>query len=76
MSSTKYISTEVEVDLSEWTDNDLIDEIKSRGYRVYDDEGDDLMEAQWCWRRGDKKEALVLLEREFKWLRGISELAN
>lgn len=73
MSKTKYISTEVEVGLEEWDDSDLIDEIKSRGYRVYDDE---LLEAEWRWRRGDKKEALILVEREFKWLRGLSELAN
>ena len=73
MGSIKYISTEVEVDLGEWTDNDLIDEIKSRGYNV-DDE--DLTEIEWRWRRGDKKEALILLEREFKWLRGLSDLAN
>jgi hypothetical protein len=72
--STKYISTEVEVGLDEWTDLELIEEIKARGYKVEDDE--DLVEVQWCWRRGDKKEALILLERQYKWLRGLSELMN
>lgn len=74
MSSTKYIETEIEVGLEEWNDEELIEEIKARGYKV--DEPEEIIEAEWRWRRGDKKEALVLLEREFKWLRGISELAN
>jgi hypothetical protein len=72
--SHKYISTEVEVSLDEWDDKELIEEVKARGYKVEEEE--DLIEAQWRWRRGDKKEALIILEREFKWLRGISELAN
>ncbi len=72
--STKYISTEVEVGLEKWDDDELIEEIQARGYKVENDE--DMTEVQWRWRRGDKKEALILLEREFKWLRGISELAN
>jgi len=72
--STKYISTEVEVGLDEWTDLELIEEVKSRGYKVEDDE--DMTEVQWLWRRGDKKEALILLERQYKWLRGLSDLMN
>lgn len=74
MSNTKYISTEVEVGLDEWDDSELIDEIKARGYKVEDEE--DLVNVELCWRRGDKKEALILLEREFKWLRGVSDLMN
>jgi hypothetical protein len=72
--STKYISTEVEVGLEEWRDDELIEEIKARGYKVEGDE--DLVEVQWLWCRGDKKEALVLLERQYKWLRGLSDLMN
>lgn len=71
--STKYISTEVEVGLEEWRDDELIKEIQSRGYRVEDDED---VEIGWRWRRGDKKEALILMERKYKWLRGISDLIN
>ena len=74
MSSTKYISTEVEVGLEKWDDKELIKEIKERGYNV--EEPEDLVNVEWCWRRGQKKEALILLEREFKWLRGVSELVN
>jgi hypothetical protein len=73
--SMKYISTEVEVGLDEWTDLELIEEVKYRGYKV-EEEDEDMTEVQWRWRRGDKKEALILLEREFKWLRGISQLVN
>lgn len=73
MSSTKYITTEVEVGLDEWDDEELIEEIKARGYKVNDE---DVTNIEWCWRRGQKKEALILLEREFKWMRGISDLAN
>lgn len=73
MGSIKFISTEIEVGLDEWNDDDLIKEIRDRGYKVDDD---NLVEAEWRWRRGDKKEALILLEREFKWLNGISELMN
>lgn len=72
--STKYISTEIEVGLEEWRDDELIEEINARGYKVEDDEDD--VEIQWRWRRGDKKEALVLMERKYKWLRGISDLVN
>lgn len=71
--SDKYISTEVEVGLEEWRDDELIDEIQSRGYRVEDDED---VAIEWRWRRGDKKEALILMERKYKWLRGISDLVN
>lgn len=75
MGSTKSFSEYVDIDvgLDEWDDYELIEEIKSRGYNV-DDE--DLTEVEWRWRRGDKKEALILLEREFKWLRGLSDLAK
>lgn len=75
MGSTKSFSEYVDIDvgLDEWDDEELIEEIKSRGYNV-DDE--DLTEIEWRWRRGDKKEALILLEREFKWLSGLSDLAN
>ena len=71
-----YATVEVDLDdyIGDFTDKELIEELKARGYKV--DEHEELTEVEWCWRRGDKKEALILLEREFKWLRGISELAN
>lgn len=71
----KLIHTSVEVDLSDWSDNELIDEITERGYTV-DDNDNQIAEIEWRWRCGDKKEALLLLERQFKNLIGISDLVD
>lgn len=76
MAKTKYFTETVEFDisLSDWTDNDLLEEIRDRGYYVGDDT--DLEAIEQYWNRGDKKEALILLEREYRGLRGISEILN
>ena len=74
MSSTKYISTEVEISLDEWDDDELIKEIKSRGYKV--GPMPEIVTIEDYWNTGNKKEALILLEREFPDLRGISQLLN
>jgi len=70
----KYISTEVEVSLGSWNDEELLEEIKYRGYKIGEEEN--LIEAFHYWSRGQKKEALIFLEREFNWLRGVSDLTN
>lgn len=72
----KYFTehVEIEVGLDEWEDEELIEEIKARGYHVKEDA--DLNNVELYWNQGNKKEALVLLEREFKYLRGISDLVN
>lgn len=64
----------IDIDLDEFDDEELIKEIRSRGYKVYDEE--EFVNIERRWSRGEKKEALILLEREFKWLRGIANLAN
>lgn len=69
-----YATIDLDDYIGDFTDNELIEELKARGYKV--DEPEDLINVEWCWNRGQKKEALILLEREFKWLRGISELVN
>jgi hypothetical protein len=76
MTKTKYFTETVEIDVSldDWEDQELIEELEARGYKVEEEEN--LVEAFHYWSRGQKKEALILLEREFKWLRGISDLAN
>lgn len=76
MAKTKYFTETVEFDvsLSDWTDNDLLEEIRDRGYYVGGDT--DLEVIEQYWNRGDKKEALILLEREYRGLRGISEILN
>ena len=76
MGSTKYFteSVEISVGLDEWEDDELIKEIKSRGYKV--DEEKELIEIEQRWNRGEKKEALILLERKFPELIGISKLLD
>jgi hypothetical protein len=36
-----YISVEIDVELKEFDDQELIDELEERGYRVVEDEDDD-----------------------------------
>lgn len=54
--SSRYITTEVEVDLSDFDTEDLLDELDSRGSLPPDVSGDskDLVEAIWLRRRNGK----------------------
>lgn len=76
MSHTKYFTEHVEINigLDEWEDEELIDEVKARGYTVEEDS--EFTEIIRRWSTGDRKEALFLLERELPELRGISQLIN
>lgn len=65
-------TVEIEVDVEDFSDDDLINELKSRGYYVGNDV--ELIAAIQRWERGDRKEALVLLEREVPELYGLSKL--
>jgi hypothetical protein len=67
-----YTEDEDKVDIYDATNRQLIDVLSERGYTVVDD---DLAEAQLRWERGDKKEALFLLERELD-LHGLSSILN
>jgi|LauGreDrversion4_2_1035121.scaffolds.fasta_scaffold02508_18 hypothetical protein len=67
---------EVEVDLDEFDDQELIDEVEARGFYVSEDDQHDIIAIEYHWNRGDKKEALVLLERKFRELHGISQLVD
>lgn len=64
----------VDVDLENFEDSELIEEMKYRGYHV--SEEPDIISIEQHWNRGDKKEALVLLERKFPELIGISRLVD
>jgi hypothetical protein len=70
--TTKYISTKV--DLDQWGDLELLEEVEARGYKLEDEVI--MTEVQCLWQRGDKKGALILLERQYKWLHGLSDLIN
>lgn len=68
----------VDVDLENFGDSELIEEMKFRGYHVSENKIPelDIVDIEQYWNRGDKKEALILLERKFPELIGISKLAN
>lgn len=69
----------VDVDLDDFDDEDLTKELQSRGYMVSEKNAEpelDTVSVEQYWNRGDKKEALILLERKFPELRGISQLVD
>lgn len=69
----------VDVDLDDFEDEDLAEELQSRGYTVSEKNAEpelDIVDVEQYWNRGDKKEALILLERKFPELIGISKLAD
>lgn len=68
-----YIEDEDTVDISEATYEQLVDELRDRGREFIDG---NLENVVYCWNRGDRKEALFLLEREVPDLRGIANIVN
>jgi hypothetical protein len=68
------VTVEVDIDLDDFEDEYLIKEMKARGYHV--SEESEIVSIEQYWNRGDYKEALILLERKFPELIGISKLAN
>ena len=68
------VTVEVDIDLDDFDDEHLIKEMEARGYRV--NEECDIASIERYWNQGNRKEALILLERKFRELRGISDLAN
>lgn len=73
--ATVLTEVEVEVDLENFGDSELIEEMKYRGFFVSKQE-QDITEIELDWNRGAKKEALILLERKFPELCGISNLID
>ena len=67
-----YIHDETDDLLVDASDSTLIDEVESRGYYV----GEGFIDILHRWQRGDKKESLLLLERELPEFYGISKLVN
>lgn len=69
----------VDVELEDFDDEDLAEELQSRGYMVSEKNAElevDIVSIEQYWNRGDKKEALILLERKFPELIGIAKLAD
>jgi hypothetical protein len=67
-------TVEIDIGLEEWDDSELIEELQARGYKV--EEEPDFIEVAWRLRRGDVKEALILLERKVPELIGIAKIAD
>ena len=71
-----YVS--VDVDLDDFDDDDLIGEIESRGYKVLAEDKEDehpvLQEMIWRYKAGYIEDAMLLLERKFPEMYGISKL--
>lgn len=67
----------VDVDLGDLDEDELIKELEDRGFYVGKQEQEpDITEIELDWNQGNRKEALILLEREFPELRGISKLVD
>lgn len=74
---TVYQEVAVNFDISDFDDDDLIEELESRDYIVrYKDDGDehpDIEEAIWRYKNGYIEDAVLLLERQFPELTGLSK---
>lgn len=68
------VTVEVDIDIADFDDEELIKEMKCRGINV--DETPTIVSIEEYWNQGNRKEALILLEREFPELRGISQLVD
>ena len=70
----------VDVDLDDFEDEDLAEELQSRGYMISEKNAVlpelDIVVVEQYWNQGNRKEALILLERKFPELIGISKLAD
>jgi hypothetical protein len=67
-----------EAEIKEFEDDDLINEIESRGYFVRDKKEDhldqEIEDVMWHFKSGRKKDALIVLERIYPELYGLSRL--
>jgi hypothetical protein len=73
---TKSVDVDVEIDLSEFDDQDIIDEYSDRGLNEQEKEFNaferDMEHVKWEWYHGSKTEALKILESLLK-LDGLSK---
>ena len=67
----------IDVDLSDFDEDEIVEHLVYKGYTVSKNVKDsDIDSIEQYWNRGNRKEALVLLEREFQKLIGISKLLD
>lgn len=69
----------VDIDLKDFDDEDLAEELRWRGYIVSEKNAEpeiDIVSIEQYWNQGNHKEALILLERKFPELIGIAKLAD
>lgn len=69
----------VDVDFDDLDEQDLIDELESRGFIVTRNSRTpevDIISIEEYWNSCNRKEALILLERKFPELIGISKLLD
>jgi hypothetical protein len=71
------ISTYVDVDLSDIDDDDMIEELEARGYKIlmrdHEDQHPEIQEAIWRFKNGYLEDTVMLLERHFPELYGLSK---
>jgi len=67
-----------EEDLDSFEDDDLIEELEGRGYfitkKLEDHLDQEIEDVVWHFRNGRKKDALIVLERIYPELYGLSKL--
>ena len=80
---TVTVNTDVDVDIGieDFDDDDLIEEVESRGYKVYESHtpeeknlstlADEMEEVVWRYTRGYIEDAMLLLERLYPDLYGL-----
>lgn len=68
----------VDVDLDEFDEEDIVEHLEYMGYTVTKnpEEPFEIISIEEYWNQGNRKEALILLERKFPELIGISKLID
>ena len=62
---------DVEVELDDFGDDDLIKELKYRGYTIAEEESVQMQDVIWRYTRGYIEDAMILLERLYPELYGL-----
>ena len=75
------VNTDVEVELDMFDDGELIEELEDRGFKVIhkddiNDLDDEMEEVVWRFKNGYILDAMLLLERKYPDLYGITKLAR